>query len=43
MLPNFGLITTIVPVVLNGVVGLISGLAVVVVWSLVNRLKLMRE
>lgn len=38
-LPNISLLTAIVPVVLNGVVGLLAGLAVVVVWSIANKLR----
>lgn len=38
-LPNLSLLTALVPVVLNGVVGLLAGLAVVVVWSIANQLR----
>ncbi|MDE1312017.1 DUF808 domain-containing protein [Vibrio aestuarianus] len=38
-LPNISLLTAIVPVVLNGVVGLLAGLAVVVMWSIANQLR----
>ncbi|WGK83376.1 DUF808 domain-containing protein [Vibrio aestuarianus] len=38
-LPNLSLLTALIPVVLNGVVGLLAGLAVVVVWSIANQLR----
>ncbi|MDH5884866.1 DUF808 family protein, partial [Vibrio aestuarianus] len=38
-LPNLSLLTALVPVVLNGVVGLLAGLAVAAVWSIANQLR----